>query len=181
MNLNKNFNTLYNNFYGGLTKLGKIMSKNLESENVGDFNLYPYDKKLLFNVKYIIYLQIIAKDLYRRGDFNTADSFIKESQLEFDQNFRFIFNDLNVVTKDLKDKNIDTLIDWCVKYKSLLDNMKSSLHFESLKLKVSIYIVKCSLYYFFRLNHHMNVWNIARSFSKILLTTRNILSKFRRL
>ncbi len=82
------------------------------------------------------------KDLYRRGDFSTADSLIKESGITFDQNFRFIFNDLNVVTKDLKEKNIDTLIEWCNKYKILLDNIKSHLHFESLKLKVSLITFK---------------------------------------
>ena len=36
------------NKYG--SKLGKIMSKNLESENFENFNLYEYDKTLLYNV-----------------------------------------------------------------------------------------------------------------------------------
>jgi hypothetical protein len=83
---------------------------------------------------------IIAKDLYRRGDFNTADSLIKESNIPFDQNFRFIFNDLNLVTRDLKEKNVESLIEWCVKNKTLLQNINSSLHFESLKLKVNYFI-----------------------------------------
>lgn len=82
-------------------------------------------------------IKIIVKDLYRRGDFNTADSLIKESLIPFQQNFRFIFNDLNVVTRDLKEKNVDSLIEWCVKYKNLLQKFKSGLHFESLKLKVN--------------------------------------------
>jgi hypothetical protein len=63
---------------------------------------------------------------------------IKESNIAFDQNFRYIFNDLNLITNDLKKKNIDSLIDWCLKYKSLLDDMKSTIHFEAIKLKVSI-------------------------------------------
>jgi hypothetical protein len=123
----KNFNTVCNNFYGGLTKLGKIMAKNLESENIENLKLYDYDKNLLY--------KIIVKDLYRRGDFSTADSLIKESKIPFDQNFRFIFNDLNTITRDLKSKNIETLIEWCVKYKAHLEKNRSSLHFESLKLK----------------------------------------------
>jgi hypothetical protein len=139
MDLIKNYNTICNNFYGGLSKLGKIMAKNLESENIENFNLYEYDKQLFYNVVNLFYIQIIVKDLYRRGDFNSADSLIKESGIMFDQNFRFIFNDLNVVTKDLKEKNIDTIIDWCIKYKQLLDNIKSNLHFESIKLKVTIF------------------------------------------
>jgi hypothetical protein len=77
-----------------------------------------------------------VKDLYRRGDFSTADSLIKESKIPFDQNFRFIFKDLNLVTKDLKEKNLDTLLEWCERYKNLLENIKSSLQFETLKLKV---------------------------------------------
>ena len=89
---------------------------------------------------------IIAKDLYRRGDFNTADSFIKESKIPFDQNFRFIFNDLNLVTKDLKEKNVETLIEWCTKNKNLLKNINSSLHFESLKLKVNNFNNMCEIF-----------------------------------
>jgi hypothetical protein len=54
-----------------------------------------------------------------------------------------------MVTKDLKSKNIDTLIEWCVKYKALLDNMKSNLHFEALKLNVShILYIHTMLVYF---------------------------------
>ena len=83
-------------------------------------------------------MQIIIKDLYRRGDFKTADSLIAESKLEFDQNFRVLYTDLNEVTHELKNKNIDKLIEWCDKHRKLLDNIKSNLHFESLKLKVYI-------------------------------------------
>jgi len=54
MDLNKNYNTLCNNFYGNLSKLGKIMSKNLESENIDNFNLYDYDKTLFYNVIFLI-------------------------------------------------------------------------------------------------------------------------------
>ena len=133
LEINKNYNTLCNNFYGNLTKLGKIMSKNLESDNIENYNLYDYNKSLFY--------RIIVKDLYRRGDFKTADSLIKESQIYFEQNFRFIFNDLNIVTRDLKDNNIDTLIEWCIKNKILLDNMNSTLHFEALKLKVNYLII----------------------------------------
>jgi hypothetical protein len=50
MDMLKNYNTYCNNFYAGLTKLGKIMSKNLESENIENFNLYDYDKSLFYKV-----------------------------------------------------------------------------------------------------------------------------------
>jgi hypothetical protein len=89
-----------------------------------------------YSTMYIIFKQIIIKDLYRHGDFKTADSFIQESGIIFDQKFKFIFNDLNEITNDLKEKQLDSLINWCIKYKTLLDNMKSNLHFEALKLKV---------------------------------------------
>jgi hypothetical protein len=79
--------------------------------------------------------------LYRRGDFSTADSLIKESGIPFDQNFRFIFKDLNVVTQDLKENNLESLIEWCGNYKNLLENIKSNLHFESLKLKVKLFLI----------------------------------------
>lgn len=55
MDLNKNYNTLCNNFYAGLRKLGKIM-ENLESENIENFNLYNYDKNLFYNVNRIVKL-----------------------------------------------------------------------------------------------------------------------------
>ncbi len=79
---------------------------------------------------------MIAKDLYRRGDFNTADSLVKESGIFFDQNFRYLFNDLNFITSDLKNKDIESLLLWTSKNKNLLENIKSNLHFEALKLKV---------------------------------------------
>jgi hypothetical protein len=84
-------------------------------------------------------MQIIVKDLYRRGDFKTADSFIQESGMTYDEKFKYIFNDLNEITKDLKEKQLESLLSWCEKYKNFLDNMKSSLHFEALKLKVTYY------------------------------------------
>ncbi len=46
----KNYNTHCNNIYAYLTKLGKTMSKNLESENIENFNLYEYDKSIFYNV-----------------------------------------------------------------------------------------------------------------------------------
>ncbi len=48
---NKTYNTLCNNFYGGLSKLGKIMAKNMETEQIDNFNLYSYDKNLFYKVK----------------------------------------------------------------------------------------------------------------------------------
>jgi ABC-type phosphate transport system ATPase subunit len=65
---------------------------------------------------------------------------IEESKLTFDQNFRYIFTDLNIITNDLKEKNIESLVEWCLKHKAVLDEMKSNLHFEALKLKVLLLI-----------------------------------------
>lgn len=51
MDIMKNFNTQCNNFYAGLTKLGKVMAKNFENENYAEiFKLYDYDKKLFYKV-----------------------------------------------------------------------------------------------------------------------------------
>jgi hypothetical protein len=41
----------YNNLYAGLTKFGKVMAKNFESENMENFDLYKYDKNLFYQVK----------------------------------------------------------------------------------------------------------------------------------
>ncbi len=46
------------------------------------------------------------------------------------------------MTKDLKEQNLETLLEWCEKYKNLLENIKSNLHFETLKLKVEKIIFK---------------------------------------
>lgn len=46
----KTYNTLCNNFYGGLSKLGKIMAKNLETEQDETFRLVDYDKNLFYSV-----------------------------------------------------------------------------------------------------------------------------------
>ncbi len=50
IDVNKNYNTLCNNFYGGLSKLGKIMAKNMETEQIENFNLFDYDKNLFYKV-----------------------------------------------------------------------------------------------------------------------------------
>ena len=128
MNLIDDYNNYYNNFYGSLSKLGKIMVKNFQTDNnLSDCKLYSYDKSL-FNT-------IILKDLYRRGDFETSDALIKDANLNFDQNYKFVFQDLNLITRDLKDHNIKTLHDWCLKYKTYLESIKSNLFFEVLKLE----------------------------------------------
>ena len=128
MNLIDDYNNYYNNFYGSLSKLGKKMSKNFQTENnLSDCKIYSYDKSL-FNT-------IILKDLYRRGDFETSDALIKDGNLNFDQNYKFVFQDLNLITRDLKDHNIDTLHKWCEKYKTYLESIKSNLFFEVLKLE----------------------------------------------
>ncbi len=54
LDINKNYNTTCNNFYGGLSKLGKIMSKNMESEQIGAISLYEYDKNLLYQVNFLL-------------------------------------------------------------------------------------------------------------------------------
>jgi hypothetical protein len=128
MKLIDDYNNYYNNFYGSISKLGKIMTKNFQTENnLSDCKIYSYDKSL-FNT-------IILKDLYRRGDFETSDALIKDANLNFDQNYKFVFQDLNLITRDLKDHNIKTLHDWCLKYKTYLESIKSNLFFEVLKLE----------------------------------------------
>jgi len=68
---------------------------------------------------------------------------IAESKLDFDQNFRVLYSDLNEITYELKNKNIDKLIEWCQNQKYLLENIKSNLHFEALRLKVKfIFIIQ---------------------------------------
>ena len=46
-----------------------------------------------------------------------------------------MFKDLNLITSDLKNHDISTLNAWCIKYKALLENMKSKLPFECTKLQ----------------------------------------------
>ena len=125
--ISKNFNSIYNNFYGSLTKFGKILSKNLEKEEE-PIRIFPYNKKLFY--------QVLVKDLYRKGDFKTADALIKDSKIQFDQNFRYIFSDLNVISTDLKDRNLESVVEWCKKHKDKLEKLKSPLPFETLKLSV---------------------------------------------
>ena len=148
MNLIDDYNNYYNNFYGSLSKLGKIMTKNFQTENnLSDCKIYPYDKSL-FNT-------IILKDLYRRGDFETSDALIKDANLNFDQNYKFVFQDLNLITRDLKDHNIKTLHDWCLKYKTYLESIKSTLFFEVVKLE-----------YILMLNNNKNTSNECVQFAK---------------
>ena len=45
------------------------------------------------------------KDLYRRGDFKTADSLIAESKISFDQNFRVLYTDLNDDISEIRKYN----------------------------------------------------------------------------
>lgn len=127
----KQFNTISNNYYNQLTKFGKVMSSSLEVENQIIPKINSYDKNLFYTV--------IAKDLYRRGNFKTADSLLEESGVQFNQNFRFIFNDLNIISCDLRNRKLESLIKWCKKHEKNLMQMKSKLQFETLKLYVTVY------------------------------------------
>ena len=51
MNLIEDYNNYYNNFYSSLSKLGKKMSKNFQTENnLSDCKIYSYDKSLFNNL-----------------------------------------------------------------------------------------------------------------------------------
>lgn len=46
-----------------------------------------------------------------------------------------MFTELNLITRDLKNRQLDSLHEWCEKYKNLLNDMKSKLYFECIRLK----------------------------------------------
>ena len=76
--------------------------------------------------------------MYRKGDFKAADSLIKESKIDFDINFRYIFKDLNLITSDLRGKKLDSLLRWCKSdnIRRELSKANSNLYFEAIKLQV---------------------------------------------
>ena len=55
MDIDKNYNSICNGFYGSLSKLGKIMVKDFTQENIDTFTVYPYDKNLFYTVPYFNY------------------------------------------------------------------------------------------------------------------------------
>jgi len=133
LKIDENYNNYFNSFYSSLSKLGKSISKTFtEIKELKDYHLFEYDKKLFYT--------IILKELYRRGDFLSADSLIKEAKLNFDDKDKLIFQDLNIITKDLRNKKIEPLHNWCEKYKSYLENEKSNLFFETIKLEYLLMI-----------------------------------------
>lgn len=55
MDIDKKYNSICNGFYGSLSKLGKIMVKDFNQENIDTFSVYPYDKNLFYTVPYFNY------------------------------------------------------------------------------------------------------------------------------
>jgi len=134
LKIEENYNNYFNSYYSSLSKLGKSISKTFtEIKELKDFYIYDYDKKLFYT--------IILKELYRRGDFLSADSLIKEAKLNFEEKDKLIFQDLNIITKELRNKKIEPLHNWCEKYKSYLENEKSNLFFETIKLEYLLMIM----------------------------------------
>jgi hypothetical protein len=133
LKIEENYNNYFNSYYSSLSKLGKSISKTFtEIKELKDFYIYDYNKKLFYT--------IILKELYRRGDFLSANSLIKEAKLNFEEKDKLIFQDLNIITKELRNKKIEPLHNWCEKYKSYLENEKSNLFFETIKLEYLLMI-----------------------------------------
>ena len=121
----KKYNVSANSYYNNLTKYSKSLSQ-LEKEELYD-NTYN-NQKFSFNKD--AFLTILIKDLYRKGNFNTANTLINESKISFNSNFKYLFNDLNIITQELKKGSIEGLTNWIIKYYSTLKEFDSDLPFE---------------------------------------------------
>lgn len=127
----KNYNQISNFYYNSLTKFGKCLSTELE--NCNEFELTNN-----FELNKNNFVSILIKDLYRKGNFKTADSLVLESKTEFNNSYRFLFNDLNAIKNDLKKGVIDTLLKWIEKYNNELESLNSDIRFQSVILRIVI-------------------------------------------
>jgi hypothetical protein len=121
-----NFNNNTNNLYNTVSKFSKTLSV-FEKDDLEPPKLLPYEKN--------IFLKIICQDLYRKGNFQTADSLIIESKVNVDDNLKHLFQDLQLITKELKEYNIEPLNNWCIKHKDELNKIDSDLPFSITKYK----------------------------------------------
>ena len=118
----KQYNNNINGFYSSLSKYGKSLSNVLEKEETLQPNIVKYNKDL--------FIKIFCKDLYRKGNFNSADSLILESKVQVDQNLKQLFKDLRNISIELKKFNLNPLEIWCIEYSAKLKEIESDLPFE---------------------------------------------------
>jgi hypothetical protein len=121
----KKYNVSANSYYNNLTKYSKSLSQ-LEKEEL--YNNTYNNQKISFNKD--AFLTILIKDLYRKGNFNTANTLINESKINFNSNFKYLFNDLNIITQELKNGFLEGLLNWIKKYETHLKDFDSDLPFE---------------------------------------------------
>ncbi len=118
----KKYNNSANNYYSNLTKYSKSLSNNLENQNV--------QEDIPTKINKSSFVSILVKDLYRKGNFKTADSLIKESKIDFNEHYRRLYKDLNIITQDLKNNKLESLNEWINKNKAILETLNSSIEFD---------------------------------------------------
>lgn len=128
----KKFNNTSNDYYSNLGRFGKTMANSFDGSDSSNILNFQFDNASFLN--------LLTKELYRRGNLKTAESLIDESKIDFNSGFQFLFSELNTITQDLKKGVLDSLIRWTLKYNAQLIEFKSEI-----KFKIAVFQVINSL------------------------------------
>lgn len=118
----KRFNNTSNDYYSNLGRFGKTMSNSFDGSDSSSVINFQFDN--------VSFLNLLTKELYRRGNLKTAESLIEESKIDFNSSFQYLFSELNSITQDLKKGILDSLLCWTVKYDAQLSEFKSEIKFK---------------------------------------------------
>lgn len=128
-NFIKNFNDNTNTFYNSLSKFGKDFTL-IEKENDYDQEIpkmYDTDKK--------IFIEILCHDLLRRGDFNTVDTLVLESNVNINSDICNIFKEYALIIKELKNNSLNSITNWVKLNYKKLEDIESDLEFKIMEYK----------------------------------------------
>ena len=120
-------------YYEHLSKYGKLVAKEFISKPEYEEPLFKniqFDKDLLNTA--------IAEHMYRSGNFDSGEVFSQESKINMTDKFKEQFVELNHITKNLKEKNVENALKWAQHNHKQLQEIGSDLLFSLHQAKYSM-------------------------------------------
>jgi len=126
--LTKDISDKHKDLHGTISKIGKTIDKCFQS----DFGNVPIIELFDTPEKFKLIYMIICEDLYRQGRMSIAEKLIEESKLNDNDLFNLEKNfleEINMILENLREKNLQPAIDWCVRHRNQLNQTGSLLEF----------------------------------------------------
>ncbi len=132
--LAKQYSDKHKDLHGSISKIGKTIDKCFQS----DFGNVPITELFDTPEKFKLIYMIICEDLYRQGRMSIAEKLIEETKLNDNDLFNLEKNfleEINMILENLREKNLQPAIDWCIRHRNELNQTGSLLEFHLHKMR----------------------------------------------